>query len=268
MADYFVSLKRIFPQGDPIFIGPFDKKNEALLEIKDASKKAEFEIVIGENNTPNDVSKAILVEILTKTNARRTGMKSIELFGDKKDTLIGERIPLSLEEVGIQRSENDNGKKEKANKIIEEIVDEDMDREYNGISEIPKLESDVILSDYEKSEAIIVTKFPANIEWLRQHGVQGEVTVRAMPDKIKGKSVVGTLPYRLGTLAKRVGVIDIPGIRADQIGTSLSTDDLYDAEAKLRWFRVIEEKNEWIQLFNYLDKPGGWRNVLQLIKNQ
>jgi hypothetical protein len=262
MADYFVKLSRIHPRGEPFFIGPFDKKDEAYTAVQEAKKNAEFELVT-EDQQPSDIAKAILAEILTKTNASRTGMR----FGDKKNNLIGEKIPLNLEEVGIEKTEtrdNGSGRTQEQKEVIEDKIEYDDEIIHVKDEEETYLKQDSFEKEIEDS--LIVVKFPENLEWLRQQGIKGEAVLKARLDQIEGRSVIGTLPYRLGERARRVGIIDLPELKMEKAGQSLNTSDLYDAGARLRWYRVIEEKDEWRKLFAYLDNhPKGWKKLMEII---
>jgi len=260
MANYYISLKRYLPiNSELIFFGPFDRKQDADSEIENVKKEADFEIVTDENVSPKDFARAVLVEVLTQTAARRSGMKSTKI-GDKKDTLIGATIPTRAEDIGLSPS---NGKT-----IVTPIPDKNKSSNYLSVVKESESEDD-ILTDFEKSEAIIVTPHISNIDWLRQQGIHGEATMKARPEQIEGKTVVGKLTYRLGVLDKRVGAIDIAKLRVTQSGQTLNTKELYEADAKLRWYRVIEEMGDWRKLFLYLDKnPRNLKKILELIEKE
>lgn len=262
MASYFISIKKFVPIGsNPLFVGPFKKDEDARQEIQRGINEANFEILTDET-PPKDATRAILVEVVTQTAAKRSGL-------DKKNALIGDAIPVKAEEVGLTPLNGNNQKtmvtpqpvKEKEETIVEIKESDQYNRKPNQISS-----EDLV--KYEISDAIIVTKHLSNVEWLRQQGVHGEVMTKVYPNQIDGKRVVGTLPYRLGVLAKSVGVIDLPKITADQSGKALTTEDLYNADARLRWFRVLEEKDEWKKIFRYIDKPGNMKKLLKFIEEE
>jgi hypothetical protein len=88
MARYFIQVKKIFPfdNKERLFIGPFDKKNKALMELNSAREKAKYEIILDPYHMPK-TQDGVIMQIMSRTDAIRAGMK------DSQNT-----IPLRIEE--------------------------------------------------------------------------------------------------------------------------------------------------------------------------
>jgi len=252
MANYYVKLtdeeKEITR-----FVGPYSDKVEAVSAEEEAKKLN------------------IKTEILPQIRAKKLGLKSPHL-GNKSNTLLGTIVPktkteleqeISIDNQNIKKTTNKNKNKNKKGngKMDSTIIAEDTVL----VSDETEIENEIV-TGFEKSEALIITKYPSNVEWLRQNGVFGDVKSRAYPHEIQGKSVVGILPYRLGSIAKRVGIIDLPELKANMVGQMLDTNQLYEAGAKLRWFRVYEETGNIGKILRFLDDEKNIQKVLKLIK--
>lgn len=261
MANYFIKLTRVFPPGEePLFVGPFDREKDADFEINKAINEVEYEITKGDK-PPKFAERAILAEVLTQTAARRGGLKSKSL-GDKRDTLIGEKIPLDPKVLGLPEG---NGKLPSSILAEGEIEEEIIENESQPLPK--KVFEDDFIDGYERNNVLIVTQYYENTPWLHEQGIFGEVNARPRDDEIRGRTVIGNIPYRLAHLAKRVGAIEMPGIRADQKGQRLTPKELYEVGAYLRWFRVVEEKNEWLEFFRYVDKYG-MKDIIKYIREK
>ncbi|HOW77965.1 MAG TPA: CRISPR-associated protein Csx16 [Verrucomicrobiota bacterium] len=89
-------------------------------------------------------------------------------------------------------------------------------------------------------DTIIVSRHTGAVEWLRQHGIVGEVLAQVTdPAQIAGRVVVGALPLHLAAVAVEVMAIDMPGLRADQRGKDLTPAEMDAAGASLGRYRVI-----------------------------
>ena len=244
MANYYI---RLTDEEKEItrFVGPYSDKVEAISAEEEAKKLN------------------IRTEILPQIRAKKLGLRSPHL-GNKSSTLLGTSVPKTkteLEQEILIDNKNKNKNKKGNGKVDSTIIVEDM----VSVSDETEIESEIV-TGFEKSEALIITKYPSNVEWLRQNGVFGDVKSRAYPNEIQGKSVVGILPYRLGSIAKRVGIIDLPELKANMVGQMLDTNQLYDAGAKLRWFRVYEETGNIGKILRFLDDEKNVQKVLKLIK--
>ena len=263
MSQYFISLSKIYPPGDqPFFVGPFSKEDQALKEIEKANQSEEIEVVT-KDKIPNNAGKALLAEIYTKTEATRNGLR-FEDSVRKQKTLVGLRIPSAYKYLfnknGYNKVEEPIMEEQELDTIEEWDQDDHNDHNYNTI-----YPAEEIVDDWKQSEAVIVTKFPSNVEWLRQHGIYGDVRPRVYPDQIRGKHVVGTLPYRLGVEAEEVGVIDLPNIPVSKVGLALNTTDLYDAGATLEWYKVVKLDDTWRKLFRFLKSPENMKKIMAYI---
>ena len=89
------------------------------------------------------------------------------------------------------------------------------------------------------SEFVIVTRHSGAVAWLAERGITGEVIAHVSdPSQVAGRAVIGSLPLHLATLTKRIGSIDMPGLRADQRGADLSPEEMDAAGAALSWYIV------------------------------
>ena len=239
-ANFYVKAKKNKVSG---FLGPFEDKTIA----EEIAEKVQAEV----GNA----------QVLPKTKARAEGLRSPEM-GDTQNTLLGTDVSvLDILETLIDNSKsnkpNNNGKKRKYTR---------KENKMNTVIEDKVIDDAQIVSEFENSEAIVITKYLSNIEWLREHGVAGPVVTKANPHEITGKAIVGIVPYRLGSLAKKVGIIDLPRLRADMVGKMLNTEDLYEAGAQLRWFKVVELDRDWERVFNFLEDEKNFQKVLSLSK--
>jgi hypothetical protein len=92
-------------------------------------------------------------------------------------------------------------------------------------------------------KTVIVTSQSGVVAWLAQRGITGELIPRVTnPDQVRGATVYGILPPWLACEAESMIIIDMPKIRPEQKGSSLTPEEMDAAGAKLKKFRVIEEK--------------------------
>ena len=95
--------------------------------------------------------------------------------------------------------------------------------------------------ELDDQQPLIVTRHAGLVEWLRLHGVTGEVIPHATEENVRGRVVYGVLPLNLAAAAARVYAIDLPGLKPEQRGKDLTPDEMDDAGATLRGYRVIAE---------------------------
>jgi len=87
---------------------------------------------------------------------------------------------------------------------------------------------------------LIISRHAGAIEWLKQRGIEGRVIVHATVDDIRGEDVIGHLPLALASCAASVTTIDLPFLRPEQRGKDLSPEEMDEAGACTRTFRVRE----------------------------
>ena len=265
MAQYYILLKKFFPlDSEPIFVGPYERRVNAFSDIEHAIEQAEYEIVTKKENEetqrPNNFEIAVVAEVMTATAAWRGGMSTDEIKGN----LIGSHLPLTLDEMQFEYEKDIDDIKKDDVTLLADDVEENV--EMFKIDQVYKLAE--ITHKGEISEALISYPYSiniSNIEWLNQHGVNRQIRKMVGAEDIVGKSVVAILPYRIACAAKRVGIIDMPRIKADQRGKDIATSEMDDAGARLRWFRIIKEEGIWKDLFNFLDNKENWDKVVKLI---
>jgi CRISPR-associated protein Csx16 len=94
--------------------------------------------------------------------------------------------------------------------------------------------------DFEMDNTnLIVSRHSGAVEWLKLHGVTGEVVAHVdNPQRVAGRVVYGILPLHLAALAAKVVVIDLPGLQADQRGKDLTPEEMDAAGAVMSTYRV------------------------------
>lgn len=253
MAEYYLAVTRYAPREKPVFVGPYDKKNEPLVALDEAKLKIDAEFLNSDKEIAKNSAKAVIIEQLTGTEARRKG-------GTRGFVIVGDDLIKALQGLSFQKVDEI---KKKEKEIIEEGDKEKFNKEYEEMltdAEIEEMER-----EYEESEAIIVTRYQGNIKWLEEQGIHGPVRERVYPNEVKGKRVVGIVPYRVGVDAEEVGVIDMPNLKQSQFGKELTKEDLDEAGARIEWFKVVRMDNRMRTLFNFLKKPGSWEKLLRFI---
>lgn len=88
-------------------------------------------------------------------------------------------------------------------------------------------------------KVIIVTRHAGTIEWLKSHGIEGEVISHVTdPAQIAGKRVYGVIPLHLAAEAAEVVTIDMPRLPADKRGVDLTPEEMDKYGARLRAYKV------------------------------
>ena len=87
---------------------------------------------------------------------------------------------------------------------------------------------------------IIITRHAGTVEWLRRRGLEGRVIEHARPEDIAQQDVVGILPLALAAFCASVTTIDLPGLAPEQRGQELTPEQMDQAGATLRRYRVEE----------------------------
>lgn len=86
---------------------------------------------------------------------------------------------------------------------------------------------------------IIVTRHAGTVEWLKSHGVDGEVISHVSdPVQIVGKIVFGVLPLHLAAQAHAVVSIDMPDLPADKRGVDLTPAEMDSFGARMTTYKV------------------------------
>lgn len=85
---------------------------------------------------------------------------------------------------------------------------------------------------------LIVTRHSGLVEWLRRHGVDGEVVAQATPEVVAGKDVYGVLPLHLAARAASITTVDMPLLRSEQRGVDLTPEEMDAAGATMARYRV------------------------------
>jgi hypothetical protein len=106
MARYFIQAKKIFPLNnkEKLFIGPFDRKNKALMELNSIREKAKYEIILDPYNMPK-TQDGVMMQVVSSTDAVRAGMKNSQ-----------KNIPLRIEEFVKRNSDVEIEKKKVSEK--------------------------------------------------------------------------------------------------------------------------------------------------------
>ena len=98
MSEYFVRLNRYVPINRPArWVGSFPTRQKAEEEIQRVSSSGTVELVEGDR-LPCDLENSLNVEIFPHIVAKRQGLRS-HIYGDKKDNLIGPKIPNTIDEI-------------------------------------------------------------------------------------------------------------------------------------------------------------------------
>lgn len=89
---------------------------------------------------------------------------------------------------------------------------------------------------------LIVTRHAGMLDWLAKNGITGQVISHAKPEDVKGRQVIGTLPFYLAAMANSVTVVDLPRLRPEQRGVDLTPEEMDAAGASLKTYIVKEVK--------------------------
>lgn len=231
-----------------LFVGPFDTSDKAESQINLALSNNQ-QIIMG-SRTPVDPEKTLRAVIIKKTEARKLGLKVLP--NGKYGNNLVKTIP-SLERVirdykdDIVDAPKHRGRPKKI--VIQAATTIRTPATKASISKTPVAKKDVvrdiimpeISENVENRPVVIIAKYPSTIDWLKQNGISGKIVDHIKnPQEIAGAIVIGMLPYRLASLAYRMGTIDMPGLRAEQRGMPLTVQDMNEAKARLRWYEVRE----------------------------
>ena len=88
-------------------------------------------------------------------------------------------------------------------------------------------------------ETVIVTRHQGLVQWLKQHGVEGQVKAQVTAEDVRGKRVYGVLPLHIAAEAAEVITVDMPKIKQEQRGQDLSPEEMDAAGARLTTYRII-----------------------------
>lgn len=233
MKEVFIELARFSPPGSKnYFVGPLDNKSLAQEQIDLAIKSIKSIEIVQNDGTPKNLNKAIHVRIVTMSEARRKGLKNPKLFGDKKNTLLGNTIPEKIPNGHISEDYEQV-------KVTDESEAEKEIRQFESEKESETLIDQRIVFD-KITDFVIVTHYSGTVQWLAEKmNITGTILSRVTsPDQIRGKVVIGTLPNKWQCYAEKIGNIELQRLRQDQLGRPMSFNDLEDAGANLVWYKV------------------------------
>ena len=90
---------------------------------------------------------------------------------------------------------------------------------------------------------LIVTRHATLVEWLKLHGVTGEVMAQVTPEDVQGKHVYGILPFWLAAKADVVTEVSMPGLpleaRSRVNGGDFTVQQMDEWGAEMRHFKVF-----------------------------
>jgi putative CRISPR-associated protein (TIGR02620 family) len=88
---------------------------------------------------------------------------------------------------------------------------------------------------------IIVTRHTGLIQWLKSHGIVGDVISHVeFPDQIRGKDVYGVLPLHLASVCNSVTTVDMPGLPSEKRGVDLTPEEMDSFGAIMHTYIVQE----------------------------
>jgi putative CRISPR-associated protein (TIGR02620 family) len=269
MTEYFVKLKVDESiNTTALFVGPFSKEQLATDEIDRVRAYGNVEILT-DGEAPRNPKNAIRTEIYTKVAARKEGLRSPNLGDKNENTLIGTKIPDNIDDLkayyskgyGLLPPDQKQGRGRPPKKQDETKpqpqpqpqaqtqprTQEVSMRELTPSADTWSLEEG-LPQPGEPEKYLIVAKYPGASDWLEQQGIVGKVVQWVNHnEKLDGMVVIGALPDRMRHLAKRVGFIDLPGLRNDQKGKPLTPEEMDAAGANIRWFVTKEITKEVAQ---------------------
>lgn len=86
---------------------------------------------------------------------------------------------------------------------------------------------------------IIITRHAGTVEWLRSHGVTGEVISHVSdPAQVAGKIVFGVLPLHLAAQAHAIVSVDMPNLPAEKRGVDLTPEEMDRFGARMNVYKV------------------------------
>lgn len=87
---------------------------------------------------------------------------------------------------------------------------------------------------------VIVSRHMGTVEWLKNHGIEGEVISHVSdPAQIVGKIVFGVLPLHLAAQTHAVVSIDMPDLPADKRGVDLTPAEMDAFGARMTAYKVM-----------------------------
>jgi putative CRISPR-associated protein (TIGR02620 family) len=107
--------------------------------------------------------------------------------------------------------------------------------------DLARLEKDVRVRAALGTDTVIVTRHAGLAEWLKLHGITGNVIAQATPADVRGKRVVGALPLSLAAEAAEVIGIDMPGLKPEQRGKDLTPAEMDAAGATMSTYQVLRK---------------------------
>jgi hypothetical protein len=90
------------------------------------------------------------------------------------------------------------------------------------------------------SQVVMVSRHPAQVEYLRSLGYVGTVLTHATASDVAGMTVIGNLPMNLACLCVRVGCADMT-IPADKRGCELTLAEVQEFSNGVVWYTVKKE---------------------------
>jgi len=90
------------------------------------------------------------------------------------------------------------------------------------------------------SQVVMVSRHPAQIEYLRSLGYEGVAIAHATASDVAGQIVIGNLPMNLACLCKKVGCADMT-IPADKRGCELTLAEVQEFSNGVVWYTVKKE---------------------------
>lgn len=112
---------------------------------------------------------------------------------------------------------------------------------------------------------IIVTRHAPLVQWLKNHGIEGEVIAQATPETVHGKGVYGILPMWLAAYANSVTEVSMPELpleaRSKVNGGDFTVEQMDSWGAHQKEFVVIDDP-EFIAAL----KRFGKKSVLEYVK--
>lgn len=110
--------------------------------------------------------------------------------------------------------------------------------EGNNYPDLNRLERDVRAA---LDEVVIVTRHAGMVAWLTARGIVGRVIAQATVADVKGKRVIGVLPFHLAAEAAEVMVVDMPRLRLEQRGQDLTPEQMDEAGAYIAVYTVMRK---------------------------
>lgn len=94
--------------------------------------------------------------------------------------------------------------------------------------------------EFGQSQVVMVSRHPAQIEYLRSLGYEGPVIAHATASDVAGQTVIGNLPLHLACLCKKVGCADMT-LPSELRGVELTLEQVRLYSNGVRWYRVTRD---------------------------